>query len=71
VIGRNRDPTSEGCKTQGSLGPAIRDPSGRREPFGESQEADPIERWGRFVGRVLGLIFLVGLISNLMFHWLF
>ncbi len=37
----------------------------------EDPAPDPIERWGRRIGRLLGALFFVVLILNLFTHWFF
>jgi hypothetical protein len=37
----------------------------------EANAPDAIERWGRRLGRTLGVCFLVVLIINLFTHWFF
>jgi hypothetical protein len=69
---RGRDPgRQDRHKTSAWLERAYRETCGRRHGPNGHQEADPIERWGRFFGRALGLIFVALLIANLVFHWLF
>jgi len=65
----DRDPRSDRHKAW--FGRVFRETFGEHEGSGEGDENDPIERWGRFFGRALGLIFMVFLIANLAFHWLF
>jgi hypothetical protein len=64
-----RDPSSD--RHGAWLEWVFRETFGGRERLTEGRDNDPIERWGRFLGRALGLIFMVFLIANLAFHWLF
>jgi hypothetical protein len=72
VIELGRDPgRPDRPKAQAWLERIYRETFGMQEDPRGQQAADPIERWGRFFGRALGLICLALLIANLAFHWFF
>jgi hypothetical protein len=69
VIELDGDPN--GTRHKAWLERVFRTTFGMPERSGDDQDNDPIERWGRFFGRALGLIFMVFLLANLAFHWFF